>query len=157
MATDGQRETVNSCEGKGMASFSHHFQAQQQSNKPKFATETLSLSVILQYAENAKKQSFEALCRLQPLVKSYRDKIAETSQAMLSAESSLGSEAEIPVEYAAALLLVKEGFATHLQALDEWMGALAQKDDPLSGKAIERTKQSGAQLESALSGLTIKV
>ncbi len=157
MLVEGQREKVGFYEEDVMASFSHHFQAQQQSNKPKFATETLSLSVILQYAENAKKQSFEALCRLQPLVESYRDKIAETSQAMLSAESSLGSEAEIPVEYAAALLLVKEGFATHLQALDEWMGALAQKDDPLSGKAIERTKQSGAQLESALSGLTIKV
>ena len=157
MLVEGQREKVGFYEEDVMASFSHHFQAQQQSNKPKFATETLSLSVILQYAENAKKQSFEALCRLQPLVKSYRDKIAETSQAMLSAESSLGSEAEIPVEYAAALLLVKEGFATHLQALDEWMGALAQKDDPLSGKAIERAKQSGAQLESALSGLTIKV
>ena len=157
MLVEGQREKVGFYEEDVMASFSHHFQAQQQSNRPKFATETLSLSVLLQYAENAKRQSFEALCRLQPLVKSYRDKIAETSQAMLSAESSLGSEAEIPVEYAAALLLVKEGFATHLQALDEWMGALAQKDDPLSGKAIERTKQSGAQLESALSGLTIKV
>lgn len=110
--------------------------------------------MILQYAETAKKQSFEALCRLHPLVKTYRDKVVETSEAMVQAESSLGDEA--PVAYLAALAQVKEGFTVHVGALDEWMSALAQKEEALSDQAMTKAKQSGAQLESALNGLTIK-
>lgn len=141
-----------------MPSFSHHFQfqAEQNQNKPRFAHETLSLSLIMQYAETAKKQSSEALYRLHPLVKTYRDKVAETSKAMLDAESSLGAETEVPPTYTAALTLVKEGFAGHLLALDEWLSALTQKDDARAEKAMASTKQSGGQLEVALSGLSMK-
>lgn len=139
-----------------MPSFSHHFQFQAEQNKPKFPNETLNLSLILQYAETARKQSLEALCRLHPLVKTYRDKVAETSKAMLDAESSLGAETEVPPTYTAALTLVKEGFAGHLLALDEWLSALTQKDDARAEKAMASTKQSGGQLEAALNGLSMK-
>lgn len=141
-----------------MPSFSHHFQnpVDQKANRPKFGTETLSLSMLLQYAENAKKQSFEALCHLQPLVKSYRDKVAETSQAMIEAESSLGNEAEIPETYSSALSLVKQGFSQHIEALDMWMGALARKDSSRADQAAAETKQTGGQLETALQALSTR-
>ena len=72
-----------SFEGAAMSSFQHfQNQAEQKSKRPKFHNEALSLSGLFQYAESAEKQSFQALCRLQPLVKAYRDKIAETSRAM---------------------------------------------------------------------------
>ena len=140
-----------------MTSF-HHFhqnQAQQKANKSKFATDSFSLSGLLQYAETAKKSSFEALCHLQPLVKTYRDKVMATSQAMIQAESSLGGDAEIPADYAAALNLVKESFKTHLDSLEEWMTALTQKNEPHSDKAIGSVQQSGKQLEKALEGLKV--
>lgn len=141
-----------------MASFSHHFQnpTEQKTNRPVFASETLSLSTLLQYAENAKKQNFEALCRLQPLVKSYRDKLAETSQAMVEAESALGNETQIPATYGSALSLVKQGFSQHLEALDMWMGALARKESSQTEQAMAEAKQTGAELESALQALSTR-
>jgi len=139
-----------------MPSFQHfQNQAEQKSKKPKFANEGLSLSELLQYAESAKKQSFEALCRLQPLVKTYRDKIQETSSAMRQVESSLDGEAEIPAAYAEALSLAKESFAAHLGALEEWMGVLTQKKESHSEPVMTKVKQSGKRLESSLKGLSI--
>ena len=120
-----------------------------------FSNEALSLSGLLQYAESAQKQSFQAICRLQPLVKTYRDKIEETSKAMIQAESSLGGEGDVPPDYAAALSLVKESFTAHLGALGEWMTVLTQKQEANSEKAIVKVKQSGAQLEASLKGLTV--
>ena len=139
-----------------MPSFQHFQQhAGQKSAKPKFSNDTLNLSMILQYAESAKKQSFQALCRVQPLVKSYRDKIDETSKAMMAAESSLGGEADIPPDYAAALGQVKEGFAEHLAALDAWMGVLTLKNESKAEGALVKVKQSGERLESSLKGLEV--
>lgn len=140
-----------------MPSFQHfQNQAEQKSQKAKFANESLSLSTILEYAESAKKQNFEAVCRLQPLVKTYRDKIGDTLQAITQAESSLGQETEIPPAYAAALTLVKESFAVHIQALEEWLKSLTQKTEPQADRAVVEVKQSGEQLESALQGLSMK-
>lgn len=140
-----------------MPSFQHfQNQAEQKSQKAKFANESLSLSTILEYAESAKKQNFEAVCRLQPLVKTYRDKIGDTLQAITQAESSLGQETEIPPAYAAALTLVKESFAVHIQALEAWLKSLTQKTEPQAHKAVLEVKQSGEQLESALQGLSLK-
>jgi hypothetical protein len=140
-----------------MANF-HHFQnqAEQQSQKSKFPNEVLSLSVVLQYAETAKKQNFEALCRIQPLVKTYRDKVEATSQAMLQAGSKLGEEVEIPAAYSANLNSVKESFAVHLEALEEWMKAFTQKNEPVAEKAMTNVQQSGEQLESALHRLSAR-
>jgi hypothetical protein len=143
-------------EAVAMPSFQHfQNQAEQQSRKSKFPSEALSLSGLLQYVESAKKQSFEALCRLQPLVKTYRDKIEETSQAMIQAESSLDAETEIPVAYTAALTLVKESFQVHLGSLEEWMSVLTQKRESHSEEAMAKVKQSGEQLETSLKGLTV--
>jgi hypothetical protein len=140
-----------------MPSFQHfQNQAAQKSPTSKFSNEVLSLSVVLQYAETAKKQSFEAVCRIQPLVKTYRDKVEETSQAMIHASSKLGEEVEIPAAYSAALALVKESFAVHLGALEEWMSALAQKNESHSEKAMANTRHSGEQLESVLHRLSAK-
>jgi hypothetical protein len=139
-----------------MSNFQHfQNQAEQKSNKPKFSTEALSLSGLLQYAESAKKQSFEAVCRLQPLVKTYREKIEKTSQAMIQAESSLEGETEIPAAYAAALTRVKESFAVHLGSLEEWMSVLTEKRESHSEKAMAKVKQSGEQLETSLKGLSV--
>lgn len=147
---------IGSCEVAVMPSFQHFQQhAGQKSAKPKFSNDTLNLSMILQYAESAKKQSFQALCRVQPLVKSYRDKIDETSKAMMAAESSLGGEADIPPDYAAALGQVKEGFAEHLAALDAWMGVLTLKNESKAEGALVKVKQSGERLESSLKGLEV--
>lgn len=140
-----------------MPSF-QHFQnfADQKSQKSKFPNEVLSLSVVLQYAGTAKGQSFEALCRIHPLVKTYRDKVEETLQAMIQAGSALGEETEIPEAYSAAFALVKESFAVHLGALDGWMSALIQKNESHSDKSMASVKQSGEQLESALHRLSVK-
>ena len=108
----------------------------------------------MQFAETAKKQSFQALCGLQPLVKTYRDKIEETSQAMIQTESSL-DEDEVPEAYAAALALVKESFADHLGALEELMAALTQKNESRAEAAMSKVKQSGDQLGNTLEGLSI--
>jgi hypothetical protein len=134
-----------------------HFQnqAEQKSGKPKFSNEALNLSLILQYAESAKKQSFQAVCRLQPLVKAYRAKIEEASQAIGRAESSFEKDAEIPESYAAALSLVKESFAVHLASLDEWMSVLAEKTESSSLGAVAKAKQTGEQLATALEGLSV--
>jgi hypothetical protein len=151
-----KKTITRSYESVSMASFQHfQNQAEQKSRKPKFSVEALNLSGLLQYAESAKKQSFEALCRLQPLVKTYRDKIEETSQAMIQAESSLDGETEIPAAYTAALTLVKESFAVHLSSLEEWMSVLAQKRETQSEKAMAKVQQSGEQLEISLRGLSI--
>ena len=151
-----KKNITRSCEVAFMPSFQHfQQQAGQKSAKPKFSNDTLNLSMILQYAESAKKQSFEALCRVQPLVKSYRDKIDETSKAMIAAESSLGGEADIPPDYAAAFSLVKEGFSGHLTALDAWMGVLMQKNESKAEDALVKVKQSGEQLEASLKGLEV--
>ena len=140
-----------------MPSFQHfQHQADQKSAKSKFPNEVLSLSVVLQYAETARKQSVEALCRVQPLVKTYRDKVQETSQALVQAGSKLEEEVEIPATYTATLTLVKESFAAHLGALEEWMSAFAQKDESLSGKAMSSVQQSGEQLASALNRLSAR-
>lgn len=139
-----------------MASFQHFQQQAEKSQKSKFPNEVLSLSVVLQYAETAKKQSFEALCRVQPLVKTYRDKIAQTSQAMDQAGSKLGEEVEIPAAYGAALALVKESFSGHLAALDAWTSALTQKDESQAERAMANAKESGQRLESALNDLSVK-
>lgn len=139
-----------------MPSFQHfQNQAEQKSRKPKFATEALSLSGLLQYAESAKKQSFDALCRLQPLVKTYHDKIEETFQAMGQAESTFEPEAELPGDYATALASVKASFEEHLRALAQWMNVLSQKKESQSEKAMTDVKQSGQQLETSLKGLSI--
>lgn len=139
-----------------MPSFQHfQNQAEQKSNKSKFTNEGFSLSGLLQYAESAQKQSFESLCRLKPLVKTYKDKVEETSQAIIQAESSFQEEAEIPGTYTAALTLVKESFAKHLGALEVLMSVLTQKHEPDSEKAIADLKGSGVQLENALNGLRI--
>lgn len=130
-------------------------QAEQKSKGPKFANTSLSLSVLLQYAESAQKQNFEALCRLQPLIKTHRDKVQETSQAMVQTGSSFEGESEIPAAYTAAYTLVKESFSTYLSSLDEWMGVLSQKNESQSKKALEKVKQSAEQLELSLQGLTI--
>lgn len=139
-----------------MPSFQHfHSQAEQKSQKPKFSNDGLSLSVILQYAESAKKQNFEALCRVQPLIKTYRDKVKEVLLAMTQAESSLAQETEVPAAYAAAYASVSESFTLHLGALDEWTSGLTNKDEPQSEQAMAKVKQSGAQLEAALQKLSI--
>ncbi len=140
-----------------MQSF-HNFQnpSGQTSPTPKLPNETLSLSVVLEYAETAKKQSFEALCRVQPLVKTYRDKVEQTSQSMLQASSKLGEELEIPAAYTAALTLVKESFAEHLAALEEWTNAFAQKNESHSEKAMTTVQKSGEQLEVALNRLSAR-
>lgn len=130
-----------------MASF-QYFQNQSAQSQ------SLSLSVILQYAENARKQSFEALCRMSPLVKSYRDKVEETMRAMVQADSTLAEEAEIPPVYTAAFTLVKESFKAHLGALDESLGVFAQGDESQSDKVMADVRQSGQQLESALNNLS---
>lgn len=139
-----------------MPSFQHlQNQAEQKSNKSKFSNEAFSLSGLMQYAESAKKQSFDALCHLQPLVKTYRDKIAETSQAMMQTESTLGDEAEIPEAYVEALTQVKESFKAHLGALDGWMSVLSQKKESDSDQAIAKVRQSGDRLAASLEGLTV--
>lgn len=139
-----------------MSSFQHfQNQAEQKSNKPKFANTSLSLSVLLQYAESAQKQNFEALCRLQPLVKTHRDKVEETSQAMVQTESSLEGGEELPVAYTTALALVKDSFADYLGSLDEWMSVLVEKKESLSEKVLRQVKQSAEQLETSLKGLTV--
>jgi hypothetical protein len=140
-----------------MATFPHHFQnLAEQSNKPKFPTETLSLSGLMQFVESAKKQSFEALCRLQPLVKTYRDKVMETSQAMRQVEASLGEGGEVPASYAASLAAVKDGFDQHLGALEQWTSAMGAKDEAGCDSAIAYTRQTGAQLEAALQLLSLR-
>ena len=118
------------------------------------ANQDLSLSGVMQFAESARKLNFEAVCRVQPLVKTYRDKIQATSKAILEAESALEGEAEIPAGYAASLSLVKEGFKAHLGSLDEWMSALGQKREADADKAMVRVQQSGRQLEDSLQGLS---
>ncbi len=138
-----------------MHSFQHfQNQSSQQSPTSGFPNEGLSLSVVLEYAGTAKKQSFEALCRIRPLVKTYRDKVEETSQAMTEAGSKLGEE--IPAAYTAALPLVKESFAVHLSALEEWMSAFAEKNESQSEKALATVQSSGEQLKSALNRLTLR-
>lgn len=139
-----------------MHGFQHFQNPAEKSQKSKYPNEVFSLSVVMQYAETARKQSFEALCRIQPLVKTYRDKVDETLQAMTKAGSALQEEVEVPDAYAAALALVKESFAVHLRALEDWMSAFAQKNESDSEKAMATVKQSGEQLESALNGLTVK-
>lgn len=139
-----------------MHGFQHFQNPAEKSQKSKYPNEVFSLSVVMQYAETARKQSFDALCRIQPLVKTYRDKVQETSEAMSKAGSTLQEEVEVPDAYAAALSLVKESFTIHLRALEEWMNAFAQKNESDSEKAMASVKLSGAQLESALSGLTVK-
>lgn len=109
----------------------------------------------MEYAGTAKKQGFEALCRLQPLVKTYQDSIKKASQAMREAESALGEEAEIPPDYAAALIQVKGSFAKHLKALDQWMKVLAEKNEAHSDNAMADVKQTGKELETALEGLSV--
>lgn len=139
-----------------MASFQHfHSQPGQNAQKPKFSNDGLSLSVILQFAETAKKQNFEALCRVQPLVKTYRDKVEEVSREMSKAESSLAEETEVPPTYAAAYAVVNESFAVHIGALDEWTSGLINKDESQSEQAMIKVKQSGGQLEAALSNLSV--
>ena len=118
------------------------------------ANQDLSLSGVMQFAESARKLNFEAVCRVQPLVKSYRDKVQATSKAMLDAESALQGEAEIPASYAASLNQIKEGFTAHLGSLDEWMNALGQKREADADKAMARVQQSGRQLEDSLQGLS---
>ena len=134
-----------------MPSFQHF---QSQANKSKSPSQDLSLSGVLEYAESARKMNFEALCRVQPLVKTYRDKIRQTSKAMIDAEAALEGEAEIPAGYAAGLSAVKEGFTAHLGSLDEWMNVLAQKREADSERAIAQVRQSGQQLEMSLQGLS---
>jgi hypothetical protein len=152
---DLQKILTRSSEDGAMPSFQHfQNQAAQKSPTSKFPNEVLSLSVVLQYAETAKKQSFEALCRIQPLVKTYRDKVDQTSQAMIQASSKLGEEVEVPAAYTAALSLVKESFAVHLAALEEWMSAFAQKNESHSEKAMATVQKSGEQLGSALDRLS---
>lgn len=73
----------------------------------------------------------------------------------METESSLGEETEIPPTYVAALSQVKEGFKTHLGALDGWLGVLTQKREADSEKAIAGVKQTGEQLQAALNGLSI--
>ena len=137
-------------------SFQHlHNQAGQKSGKPNSSVEALNLSLLMQYADSAEKQSFEALCRIQPLVKAYRAKIEETSQAMGRAESSFAEQAEIPEAYAAALSLVKESFAVHIGSLDEWMTVLAEKKESDSSKAKSKVKQTGDQLATTLERLSV--
>ena len=139
-----------------MASFQHfHSQAGQNAQKPKFSNDGLSLSVILQFAETAKKQNFDALCRVQPLIKTYRDKVQEVSRSMAQAESSLSQETEVPATYAAAYAVVSESFTLHLGALDEWTNGLTNKDEPQSEQAMAKVKQSGEQLGAALSNLSV--
>lgn len=138
-----------------MPSF-QHFQNQsgRTPQKPTMANPDLSLSGVMQFAESARKLNFEAVCRVQPLVKSYRDKVQATSKAMLEAESALEGEAEIPASYAASLSLIKEGFSTHLGSLDEWMNALGQKREADADKAMAKVQESGRQLEDSLKGLS---
>ena len=139
-----------------MPSFQHfQNQAEQKANKPKFANEALSLSGLMQFADSAKKQSFEAVCRVLPLVKTYRQKIDETAQAIAQTESSLGDQADIPPDYSSALNQVKEGFSTHLGALDDWMDVLNQKDESRAESAKAKVKQSGERLQASLQGLTV--
>ena len=130
-------------------------QAEQKSNKPKFSAGAFSLSGLMDYAESAKKQNFEAVCRLQPLVKTYRSKVEETSVAMAQAESSFEGEGDIPEAYTSALGSIKESFAAHLGALEEWMNVLTQKRESDSEAAIAKVKQSGQELETSLLGLSI--
>ncbi len=138
-----------------MASFQQfQHQAQLQSQKSTMPNDSLSLSVVLGYAETARKQSFEAFCRTHPLVKTYRDKVQQTSQAMSEAGSKLGEEVELPTAYSAALTAVKDSFALHLRALDDWLGAFAQKDEPSSLTAMASVKQSGEQLQAGLGQLS---
>lgn len=145
-----------SFEGAAMSSFQHfQNQAEQKSKRPKFHNEALSLSGLFQYAESAEKQSFQALCRLQPLVKAYRDKIAETSRAMSQAGDSLEGEAKIPEAYTASLAIVKQGFSAHLEALEGWMRVLADKRESDSKQAMADVKQSGKQLEASLEALSV--
>lgn len=140
-----------------MPSFQHfQGQADHRSSPAKLANEGLSLSVVLRFAETAKKQSFESFCRIQPLVKSYRDKVDETSKAIAQAGSQLEGEVEVPAGYAAHLALVQESFAQHLGALDGWMRALTEKDEPQSAQAMLQAQQSGQQLEAALQRLSAK-
>lgn len=152
----GKKILTGFLEDTSMPSFQHfQNQAEQKSGKPKYSNDTLTLSVILQYAESAKKKSFEALCGVRPLVKAYRDKIQETSQAMAQAESTFEDETEIPEAYAAALALVKESFALHLKALDELMSGLAEKSEAQAAGAVAKVKQSGQQLETSLKQLSV--
>ena len=139
-----------------MHGFQHFQNSTEKSQKSKYPNEVFSLSVVMQYAETARMQSFEALCRIQPLVKTYRDKVQEASQAMSKASLTLQEEVEIPDAYAAALSQVKESFTVHLKALEELMSAFSTKNESDSEKAMASVKQSGAQLESALNGLTVK-
>lgn len=137
-----------------MASFQQfQHQAQLQSQKSTIPNDSLSLSVVLQYAETARKQNFEAFCRIQPLVKTYRDKVQQTSRAMTEAGARLGEEAEVPPAYTAALGQVRDSFEHHLRALDDWMDGFAQKDEPRSVAAMASVKQSGEQLQTRLSQL----
>lgn len=138
-----------------MPSF-QHFQNQsgRTPQKPAMANQDLSLSGVMQFAESARKLNFEALCRVQPLVKSYRDKVQATSKAMLEAETALEGEADIPASYTASLSLIREGFTAHLGSLDEWMNALGQKREADADKAMAKVQQSGRQLEDSLQGLS---
>ena len=138
-----------------MASFQHFQNQSGRTQKSAMPNQDLSLSSVMQYAESARKLNFEAVCRLQPLVKSYRDKVQATSKAMLEAETVLEGEAEIPAGYASSLSLVIEGFAAHLGSLDEWMSALSQKREADAEKAMAQVQQSGRQLENSLRGLSV--
>lgn len=139
-----------------MPSFQHfQRQAEQSPQRQKYSNDVLSLSVILQYAESAKKQNFDALCRVQPLVKSYRDKVDGVSKAMRQAESSLVGETDVPPSYTAAYALVEESFSTHIAALDEWASSLTNKNAPQSEQAMIKVQQSGERLETALQNLTV--
>ena len=137
-----------------MPSF-QHFQNQsgRTPQKPAMANQDLSLSGVMQFAESARKLNFEALCRVQPLVKSYRDKVQATSKAMLEAETALEGEADIPASYTASLSLIREGFTAHLGSLDEWMNALGQKREADADKAMAKVQQSGRQARSPADNL----
>lgn len=139
-----------------MPSFQNFFPNQPgaKSQKPSFPNESLSLSVVLQYAETAKKQSLEAFCRTQPLVKAYREKVEGTLEAIVQTGSKLEEESEVPAAYAAGLSKVKETFKVHLAALDEWIRAFSQKNASQAEKAMAETQQSGRQLEAALQSLS---
>lgn len=151
-------KNLRSCEGQDMPNFSHHFQNQAKSevSSSSLAPDALSLSTVLQYAESAQKQSFEALCRMQPLIKTYRDKVIQTSQAMSEASTSLGVETKVPPAFIAALALVQEGFSGHIEALDEWMRSLTQKGDARVEPLMAKVKDSGARLEQALQGFAMR-
>lgn len=149
-------KNTDSCEDSLMPSFQHfQNQAEQKPSQSRVPSGTFSLSGLLEFTDSAKKQSFAALCNLTPLVKSYRDKIEEVSQAMIQTESSLGAEAEVPAGYGEALELVKESFRAHLASLDEWMSVLKDKRESQSDQAIKAVKQSGERLQGSLQGLTV--